>query len=291
MHSFRLCGWIIAASFLLSSSGVTLLGQTAGSPELDALKADNKKLQDDVARLTAELARKTATPAGALSPDLSGSASSAEAKLATALRSYMLLERENDQLKADAKKLAAEKDALRADLATAKGAIPTSDQVSATQATASQLAAIRDQLRQTQAQLAALATENADLKTRLALSTPPGSAQPAPARLSAAAPSPQAVAPASSLEATKAPENAAPSPAVPRPEASAKTSEPAPAPTSAVANSADGRTHKIAPGDTLSKISLQYYGTVNRWPEILEANRDQISDERNLVVGRTLRIP
>jgi len=47
----------------------------------------------------------------------------------------------------------------------------------------------------------------------------------------------------------------------------------------------------VAEGDTLSKISRRYYGTPDRWPEILEANRDVLRDARNLPVGASLRIP
>jgi nucleoid-associated protein YgaU len=51
------------------------------------------------------------------------------------------------------------------------------------------------------------------------------------------------------------------------------------------------RTHTIATGETLSSISLRYYGTAARWPEILAANRDVLVDEHSFAVGRTLRIP
>lgn len=51
------------------------------------------------------------------------------------------------------------------------------------------------------------------------------------------------------------------------------------------------RTHVVASGDTLAKISTQYYGTAARWGDILAANRDVLGDENKLVVGRTLRIP
>jgi nucleoid-associated protein YgaU len=54
---------------------------------------------------------------------------------------------------------------------------------------------------------------------------------------------------------------------------------------------APARTHTIASGDTLTKISLRYYGNANRWPDILAANRDVLRTERDLVVGRVLRIP
>ena len=51
------------------------------------------------------------------------------------------------------------------------------------------------------------------------------------------------------------------------------------------------RVHTIAVGETLSGISRQYYGTANRWSDILAANRDILRDERSLIAGRTLRIP
>jgi nucleoid-associated protein YgaU len=84
----------------------------------------------------------------------------AEAKLAVVLRSYSLMQEENDQLKAAQEKLTAEKSALEAQLAVAKDALPL----------ANQAAALREQLRQTQDQLAALSLENNELKTRLATS-------------------------------------------------------------------------------------------------------------------------
>jgi nucleoid-associated protein YgaU len=51
------------------------------------------------------------------------------------------------------------------------------------------------------------------------------------------------------------------------------------------------RFHTVGSGDTLAKISAQYYGTPSRWSDILAANRDILGRENNLVIGRTLRIP
>ena len=50
-------------------------------------------------------------------------------------------------------------------------------------------------------------------------------------------------------------------------------------------------TYKVKSGDTLSGISRRYYGTPDRWQEILNANRDVLKDDRSLVIGRTIRIP
>jgi nucleoid-associated protein YgaU len=168
----------------------------------------------------------------------------AEAKLAVVLRSYSLLEAENDQLKAAQDKLAAEKASLEAQLAVAKNALPLADQA----------AALHEQLRQTQNQLAALSLENNQLKTQLA--TGPS----APGTLSPASLQPSIV-----------------------------TVAPAPDPLPAAAPAP--RTHVVVDGDTLTKISRQYYGTTSRWAEILAANRDVLHDEKSLVVGSKLRIP
>lgn len=47
----------------------------------------------------------------------------------------------------------------------------------------------------------------------------------------------------------------------------------------------------VVDGDTLSKISLQYYGTANRWLAIYQANRDRLPNESTLSIGTVLRIP
>ena len=51
------------------------------------------------------------------------------------------------------------------------------------------------------------------------------------------------------------------------------------------------RTHVVAEGDTLTRISRKYYGTSSRWQDILNANRDVVKDEKSLVVGSSLKIP
>ena len=47
--------------------------------------------------------------------------------------------------------------------------------------------------------------------------------------------------------------------------------------------------HVIAPGETLSEISLKYYGSVNKWDRIVSANPGV--DPDRLRVGRELKIP
>ena len=227
-------------------------------------------------------------------PEAGANLADTENKLATALRSFELLQHENDQLKAtiasqqteleklhqqlstapaagDAKELAetkdklttalrsyslleAENDRLKADAAkSASESQATSAKMSAE--SAAQLSSLYDQLRQTRAQLAAVSAENADLRTRVGLASPtPGSALRNPSRVVPAQPEDQSSPP--------------PSPEAP-----------------------PARTHIVAAGDTLAAISQQYYGTPDRWPDILRANRDVIKNESVLPLGVTLRIP
>jgi TPR repeat protein/nucleoid-associated protein YgaU len=60
-----------------------------------------------------------------------------------------------------------------------------------------------------------------------------------------------------------------------------------PAPVSA----AEVRFHTVAEGDSLSRISMRYYGTANRWQEIFQANRDVLQGNSALRIGMQLRIP
>ena len=173
--------------------------------QLSQLRAKVASLEGERASLQHLLA---ATTSGTPSADGTTPKTDAEANLATALRSYSVVQAENDQLKAESEKAAAEKAAIEAQLAATKGAVPI----------AAQANALREQLRQTQAQAAALAAENSRLKTRLSLTGPVAVAQPAinPTRPSQTPPGTPAAATATA-------------PAV--------------------------RTHTIAAGDTLAKIS------------------------------------
>ncbi len=56
-------------------------------------------------------------------------------------------------------------------------------------------------------------------------------------------------------------------------------------------NAAQVRYHTVAEGDSLSRISMRYYGTANRWQEIFQANRDILQGSSALRVGMQLKIP
>lgn len=74
------------------------------------------------------------------------------------------------------------------------------------------------------------------------------------------------------------------------PAAAIASGGPAPA-RPAVAAPADFRVHTVVEGDSLSRISMRYYGTANRWQEIFQANRDVLQGSSTLRVGMQLRIP
>ena len=52
-----------------------------------------------------------------------------------------------------------------------------------------------------------------------------------------------------------------------------------------------GQTYTVQSGDTLSKISKQFYGDAGQYQKIFEANRDKLSDPDKIQVGQTLTIP
>jgi nucleoid-associated protein YgaU len=70
------------------------------------------------------------------------------------------------------------------------------------------------------------------------------------------------------------------------------------APAAAAAAAAGGapstpaaRTYTVQPGDSLSKISKQFYGDANKYMKIFEANKDKLSDPDKVRAGQELVIP
>lgn len=185
------------------------------------------------------------------------------------LRAYTLLQNENDQLKDTLAKTTDEKNSLAAQLDDAKHLADdrqaTLNQqaqlVASLQAAAAtdakNLGALHDQLRQMQNLVSQLAAENAELKTRLVLDAPSPSTPTSPSY-------------------TPAPTLAPP---------------PATTPTTPSPDATGPRTYKVVSGDTLAKISKQFYGTSARWQQILEANHDKLHSDKSLQVGMELKIP
>jgi nucleoid-associated protein YgaU len=51
------------------------------------------------------------------------------------------------------------------------------------------------------------------------------------------------------------------------------------------------RTYTVKPGDTLSKISRQFYGDANQYTKIFNANRNLLRDPNTINPGQELVIP
>jgi nucleoid-associated protein YgaU len=51
------------------------------------------------------------------------------------------------------------------------------------------------------------------------------------------------------------------------------------------------RMYKVKPGDTLSKISQQFFGNPNQYQRIFDANRDKLTDPNKIQAGQELKIP
>ena len=51
------------------------------------------------------------------------------------------------------------------------------------------------------------------------------------------------------------------------------------------------QTYTVQPGDTLSLISQQVYGSANQYMKIFEANKDQLKDPNKIQPGQVLKIP
>ena len=57
------------------------------------------------------------------------------------------------------------------------------------------------------------------------------------------------------------------------------------------ATQAPGRTYTVQAGDTLSKISKQFYGNANDYMTIFNANKDKLKDPDKINPGQQLTIP
>jgi LysM repeat protein len=59
----------------------------------------------------------------------------------------------------------------------------------------------------------------------------------------------------------------------------------------AVSGSQGNRHYTVKPGDTLSKLSKQFYGDAGQYKRIFDANRNILRDPDKLSVGQELMIP
>lgn len=59
----------------------------------------------------------------------------------------------------------------------------------------------------------------------------------------------------------------------------------------AEAAKAGSKFHTVVRGDTLSKIAQTYYGDINKYQLIFEANKPMLADPNKIFPGQVLRIP
>jgi nucleoid-associated protein YgaU len=69
------------------------------------------------------------------------------------------------------------------------------------------------------------------------------------------------------------------------------SSSTAPSPTGSPAGPVTSRMYVVQAGDSLSKISKKFYGNVNSWKRIFEANKDVIKNPDLIQPGWKLQIP
>ena len=248
----------VGASALFSGCGYVHFGPHVPAQVHTELAEENTSLRSELTGLRARAAEPPPyeTLVGAV-----GDYEPAEltSRLNTALRSYQLLQDENDRLKVLAEKLTAEQALLATRIAGADARVAElSEQLTASAATARLVETLRTQLRQTQDQLSAVILDYTQLRDRVALVAPPGTGSVQSLRT-----------PAANITVPAAAASLVP--------VDLKTPE---------------RTlHTVAEGETLSGIARRYYRNSQRWPEIFEANRNLLTDERSLRIGMELRIP
>ncbi len=135
------------------------------------------------ALLTLSIPARAAEPPAAPAPAPAPAAAAqddTQDRLATALRSFSIVQDENNQLKDAAAKDASDRAGLAAQLDSARHDI---DILKAQAAVATKVANLQLQVRQLQEQIASLVAENADLKFRLAAAGPrPSSGTSVPTR-------------------------------------------------------------------------------------------------------------
>ena len=54
---------------------------------------------------------------------------------------------------------------------------------------------------------------------------------------------------------------------------------------------AESQMYVVVSGDTLSKISKEFYGSPNKYQQIFEANKPMLSHPDKIYPGQVLRIP
>lgn len=230
------------------------------------LTSTNEKLEEQIRTLNAQLAQ-------------AGSSANRATEFQTANRK---LEEEQAALRRQLEDLSGQVATLRAE----NSRLAQADQWRAeAESRAASLAGLTSQLTSAQRDIAALRAENVRLNENIQLAERDRQNRVAALQQENAAISARLRQAQSTLEQIASaarlinPAAGAPGGAVPTSRPAAET--PAPA----------ARMHTVVDGDSLSRISLRYYGTPNRWQEIYDANREALAGANVLRPGQQLRIP
>jgi len=234
--------------------------------ELAALRASYAKLQ----------AERTA---GTAAPQAGPRLAELEEKLATSLRNYTALQDENAKLRAEIDRTRGDNNRLVEDLRTAAARTEAAQtalaQLNTELLTQKQARARAEQSAEAmRSQLTAVMAQRADAAGTSALSGLRETAANSTAALDLGRPAPVPVAPPTAELRTS----------VERVKSAASAATPAPA-------GGAGRTHTVQVGDTLEKISRQYYGMPERWRAIYEANLGLLGNGQPLRAGMELKLP
>jgi NitT/TauT family transport system substrate-binding protein len=60
---------------------------------------------------------------------------------------------------------------------------------------------------------------------------------------------------------------------------------------SGIASLSGAQQYTVKAGDTLSKLAMQFYNSMNKWEKIYEANREQLKNPNYIFIGQKLMIP
>jgi len=62
-------------------------------------------------------------------------------------------------------------------------------------------------------------------------------------------------------------------------------------PASSEISPASGQQYTVKAGDSLSRLALQFYNSMNKWEKIYEANKDQLKNPNYIYIGQKLIVP
>jgi chromosome segregation ATPase len=240
-------------------------GRAPAYPDLSGRVNELEAALAEARQRPAVASTSSAPAAGGDSSELQKKLADTEDRLATSLRGYAMLEKERNEVTVSAGKatetVTAEKNALAAQVTTLSGEV------------AQLRAGAQSSAGSTQAEIARLN----EALTALQRSTAQNSADLATTRALAQQ--------LQGANAVLAGENYRLKTMLSR------TGNPPDTVASAPAAVPASRTHVVASGDSLSRLSQRYYGTANRWQEIYNANTDRIGANGLLRIGTELRIP